>query len=147
MKRFKFRLQTLLDRRKAKEEQLLWELGEIRRTEVQEIENLHSLEKRLDESCRSMEQALRENAPVSRVVLHDDYAKATRDDIRVQEMTIEAISQKVEEKRVEVVKAMQEKQVLEALKDKQEREYMLAVAREEQNQLDEMASMRYARGM
>ncbi len=147
MKRFKFRLQTLLDQRKAKEEQLLWELADIRRREAQEIENLHGLEKRLDESCRLIEQALRENEAMSRVALIDSYTKATRDDIRVQEMTIEAISQRVDEKCIEVVKAMQEKQVLEALRDKQELEHMFAAAREEQNQLDEMASVRYAREM
>ena len=145
MQRFKFRLQTLLDQRIAKEEKLLWELGELRREEAQEIANLHGLQHRLDESCNSIEQALRENAPMRTVALHDEYAKATRDDIRVQEMTIEAISRRIEVKRIEAVKAMQEKQVLEALRDKQEREYMLATAREEQNQLDEMASVRYAR--
>lgn len=147
MKRFKFRLQTLLDQRLAKEEQLLWELGEIRREEAQEIERLRGLERRLDETCRAMEEALRESKPVAEVIQRDEFAKATRDDIRVQELTIEAVRARVEAKRVEVVRAMQDRQVLEALRDKQEREYMLAVAREEQNQLDEMASVRYARGM
>lgn len=147
MQRFKFRLQTLLDQRLAREEKLLEELGKVRREEADEIERLHSIEARLEQACQSMEEALRGGASMARLALHDEYTKATRDDIRVQELTIDAVRARVESKRDEVVKAMQDRKVLEALKEKQEREYMLAAEREELNQLDEMASVRYARGM
>lgn len=147
MKRFKFRLQTLLDQRKAREEKLLWELGEIRREEAREIERLHALERLLQETRDSTEQAIRDGRPAGELVRRDEFVKATRDDIRVQELTVEAVQRRVEAKQAEVVKAMQDRKVLEALRDKQEREYLLAIARQEQNELDEMASVRYARGM
>lgn len=147
MKRFKFRLQALLDRRKAREEELLWELGEIRREEARETERLRRLEERLAGAQAAIEEGLRANAPIEEIARRDEFAKATRDDIRVQHLTIEAVQKRVEAKRREAVRAMQDRQVLEALRDKQEREYTLTAAREEQNQLDEMASVRYARGM
>ena len=147
MKRFRFRLQTLLDQRKAREEKLLWELSDLQREEMREIERLHALERILREACESIEEALCNGSWASELVRRDEFAKATRDDIRVQELTIEAVGRRVEAKRLEVVKAMQDRKVLEALKDKQEREYILSMARQEQNQLDEMASVRYARGM
>jgi len=147
MKRFRFRLQTLLDQRKAREEKLLWELSDLQREEMREIERLHALERILREACESIEEALCNGSWASELVRRDEFAKATRDDIRVQELTIEAVGRRVEAKRLEVVKAMQDRKVLEALKDKQEREYIVSMARQEQNQLDEMASVRYARGM
>jgi flagellar FliJ protein len=147
MKRFRFRLQTLLDQRRAREEKLLWELSDLQREELREIERLHGLERILREARESIEEALRNGSTASELVQRDEFAKATRDDIRVQELTIEAVGRRVEAKRVEVVKAMQDRKVLEALKDKQEREYIVSMARQEQNQLDEMATVRYARGM
>lgn len=145
MKRFRFRLQTLLDRRKVREEKLLWELGELRREEALEIERLRALERLLAVTCESIEEAIRDNSPASDLIRRDEFAKATRDDIRVQELTIEAVGRRVQAKQDEVVKAMQDRKVLETLRDKQEREYLLAIARQEQNQLDDMASTRYAR--
>ena len=151
MKRFKFRLQTLLDQRKAREERLLWELSDLQREELREIERLHGLERILRKARESIEEALSSLCSggfgILPVVQRDEFAKATRDDIRVQELTIEAVGRRVEAKRVEVVKAMQDRKVLEALKDKQEREYIVSMARQEQNQLDEMATVRYARGI
>lgn len=147
MKRFKFRLQTLLDQRKAREDQLLQELGELRREEAAEVERLHMLEVRLKRTIDEIEHAIERSAKAAEMFRLDEFAKATRDDIRFQELTIEAVRERVEKKRLQVVKAMQDRQVLEALRDKQEREYTLAAAREEQKQLDEMAAVRYARGM
>lgn len=147
MKRFKFRLQTLLDQRKAREDQLLQELGELRREEAREVERLHTLESRLMRTMDEIEQAIRRNAKADELFRLDEFVKATRDDIRFQELTIEAVRDRVEKKRQQLVNAMQDRQVLEALRDKQEREYNLAAAREELKQLDEMASVRYARGM
>lgn len=147
MKKFKFRLQTLLDQRIAKEERLLIELGEIRRKEAEEIARLERLRARLVEADKRIERAINEGEPVENIVRADEYAKSVRDDIKVQELTVEAVRRQVEVKRLEVVKAMQDRQVLEALRDKQEREYIQAMMRAEQNQLDEMASVRFARGM
>ncbi len=77
----------------------------------------------------------------------DEYAQALRDDIKVQCLTIEAVRERLEAKRVEVTDAMKARQVIEALRDKQERDYLTAIARAEQGALDEMASVRFARGM
>ncbi|MCE5314763.1 MAG: flagellar export protein FliJ [Armatimonadota bacterium] len=147
MKRFKFRLQTLLDQRKSVEDILLAELAEVRREEAAEVERLDSLYDRLEAALENLETAMSKNDPIEEISRLDEYAKATRDDIKVQQLTLEAVRERVEAKRLEVVKAMQDRQVLEALRDKQEAEYLAAVAKAEQNELDEMASLRYARGM
>ncbi|MCE5324256.1 flagellar export protein FliJ [bacterium] len=147
MNRFKFRLQTLLDRRKSREEQLLVELGELRREEANEVERLDILCLRLNAAWRDVEDALDNNAPAEELCRLDEFAKTTCDDIEIQKLTLEGVREKVEAKRQELVTAMQDRKILEVLRDKQEQEYLMVIARAEQNELDEMASVRYARGM
>lgn len=147
MKRFRFKLQTVLDQRQAKEDHILAELGELRQEEAREVERLLSLRQRLEDTCVSIELALRRNASSDDVARRQDYAEVTVEDIKLQELTIEGVRNRVEAKRIELIEAMKDRKVLETLRDKQEREYIAAHEREEQNMLDEMASVRFARGM
>lgn len=147
MKKFRFKLQTLLNQRLAKEELLLAELAVVRREEQEEIEHLNRLAKQLILACDAIEASLENGANLDELNRGDEYAKTMRDDIRVQELTIEAVQDRVENKRLEVVEAMKERQILEALRDKQEQAYILENNRAEQNAMDEMSSLRYSRGM
>ncbi len=146
MKKFRFRLQTLLDQRLAHEEQLLAELGELQREEAREVEKLRVMQFRLADVCQQIQKEIADSnlGEVSRL---DDFANALRDDITIQELTIQAIHERVEAKRLELIEAMKERKVLEALRDKQQEEYIKAQMKAEQNEMDEMASVRYARGM
>lgn len=145
MKKFRFKLQTLLDQRKRREDVLQVELGEIRREEAKELARLAELESRRAELQAKRIKLGRRTAAAE--LLMDEYAQALRDDIKVQHLTVEAVRERLEAKRAELVEAMKARKVIEALRDKQERNYMLAIARAEQSMLDEMASLRHARGM
>lgn len=147
MKKFRFKLQTVLDQRQAKEDQVLAELGELRQEETRELARLAELRQRLEDALTSIEQALQRNASAEEISHCQDYAEVTVEDIKLQELTLEGVRNRVEAKRVELVEAIKERKVLETLRDKQEREYIATHEREEQNMLDEMASVRYARGM
>lgn len=147
MKKFRFKLQTLLEHRQDKEEQLLAELAVLRHEEAMEIAKLMEIKMRLEQSRTNLEEALRRNAHMDEVFRYDEYMKALVDDTKVQELTIEAVKTRVEAKRLEVVEAMKDRQVLESLRDKHENAYLLAQARAEQNVIDEMSSVRFARGM
>ena len=147
MKRYRFKLQTVLEQRKSKEDHLLAELGEIRREEAREAARLVALRDELASARAAIVDGITSNVGAEELERRDEYAKAKRDDVRVQELTLEAIRQRVEAKRAEVVEAMKERKVLEALRDKQERAYLAECARVEQNELDAMASLRYARGI
>lgn len=146
MKKFRFRLQTVLDQRKAKEERLQIELAEVLREEAQESAKLAELLEKLDDAVAAVQSALESNKPANEIAAADEYAKCVRDDVKVQQLTVRAVRARVEAKRAEVVEAMKERKVLEALRDKQEREHLDAQMRVEQNQLDDVASVRYARG-
>lgn len=143
MKRFRFKLQTLLDQRRRREDVLQVELGEIIREEAKELERLAEIESRMAELQSRRARLERRNAAVE--LLMDEYAQALRDDIKVQHLTIEAVRRRLEAKRAEVVEAMKARKLIEALRDKQERDYMLAIARAEQSALDEVAALKHAR--
>jgi flagellar protein FliJ len=147
MKKFQFKLQTVLDQRKSREDHLLEQLGEVRREEALEVARLDALRNELRQAGVLIVEGLTHGAPPMEMARRDEYAKAKRDDVRVQELTLEAVRQRVEIKRLEVVEAMKQRKVMEALRDRQESAYILACARAEQNELDAMASLRYARGM
>ena len=144
MKKFRFKLQTVLDQRKSREDLLQVELGAIRRDETMELARLADLHAKLSTTCSELVR----NLPTFQQCRQlDEYAQALRDDIKVQNLTIEAVRERLEAKRVEVIEAMKARKVIEALRDKQEHDYVSALARAEQGALDEMASLRYARGM
>ena len=145
MRKFRFKLQTVLDQRQAREERLLGELGELRREETREFDRLCRLKGELAAACDAVGEALRTRSDVGEVKRRDEYAMAKSDDVKVGELTLQGVRKKVEAKRLEVVEAMKDRQVLESLRDRKEREHVLAQARAEQKQLDEMASLRYAR--
>ena len=63
----------------------------------------------------------------------------------MQILTIEAVRSRVEIKKSEVVEAMKQRKVIEALRDRKEREYLREQVLIEQNTLDEIASLAYAR--
>ena len=145
MRKFRFKLQTVLDQRQAKEDRLQTELGNLKREEAEEVSRLRRLRTQFQEACDAVEESLDTKAPPYEIARRDEYARAKSDDIKVQELTLEAMRARVEAKRAEVVEAMKDRQVLESLRDRQEREYVLVQASAEQKLLDEMASVTYAR--
>ncbi len=122
MKKFRFRLQMVLNERKAAEDRLQTELGEIRRQEARELERLADLRGRFEEAQFSIMRGLQERARGDELERRDIYAKSLRDDAKVQELTLEAVRERAAAKLNELVEAMKARQVLETLRDKQESE-------------------------
>lgn len=148
MKRFKFRLQTLLDQRQAREEELLRELSAIRSEQQRELTKLQRLQEISDSAYNKLDAMLGESQidPVY-VRQLEEFARACLDDIDSQNYVLEEISERVRMKMAEVVEAMKQRKVLESLKEKQETEHKLSELQAEQRQLDEISSLRYARGI
>lgn len=151
MKRFVFRLQTLLNHRKDVEQMLLGELAQHRLQEQSELARLDQLvsdrQRSWDALSHRMHAAEVTGASSWDLANGDEYCKALGDDIGLQELTLAAARREVEAKLAEVVEAAKERKVLEQLCEKQRREHELEAARLEQTQLDEMSSVRFARGM
>jgi flagellar FliJ protein len=146
MKRFVFRLQVLLNHRRDIEQMLLGELAILQNEKQQEEQKLKDLRLAREESWEALAHLAVHGASPWDLANGDEHCKALGDDIRLQELNLAAAQRKVEEKLAEVVQAAKERKVLEQLSEKHRREYEMAAARAEQNELDEMASVKYARG-
>lgn len=145
MKRFVFRLQTVLDHRRSIEQALLGELAHVQYEEKLEKARLTALESAKRTSWETL-AALATNGAAPRDLENaSEHCRALGDDVKLQELTLSAAHRKVEEKLAEVMEAAKKRKVLEKLSDRQRREHELAAAKLEQNELDEMASVRYAR--
>ncbi len=146
MKKFRFRLQTLLDQRKSREEVLQAELGKLLHEELTELERLGQLKIRLAQAWQHFDALSADSRTTAEAFdTCDRWSKALRDDIKVQMLTIEAVRRRIDEKRTEVTEAMKQRKVIETLRDRQEHEYILEQARVEQSALDDIASLAYAR--
>lgn len=146
MKKFRFRLQTLLDQRKSIEEVLQAELGKLLHEELTELERLEQLKFRLGQAWQHFDALSADTHTTAEAFdICDRWSKALRDDIKVQALTIEAVRRRIDEKRTEVAEAMKQRKVIETLRDRQEQEYIVQQARVEQNALDDIATLAYAR--
>lgn len=147
MKKFVFRLQVLLNHRRDIEQMLLGELALLQNERRLEQQRLNELMQAREDSWEALVMLAAHGASPWDLANGDEHCKALGDDIGLQELNLAAADKRVEEKLAEVIEAAKERKVLEQLCDKHRREYELAAARQEQNELDEMASVRYARGV
>ena len=147
MKRFVFRLQTLLNHRRSIEQMLLGELAHLRIAEQSEQAKLVECRSAQQRSWQAFSILIEEGASPWDLAGADEHCKALGDDLRLQELNLAAVQREVESKLAEVIEAAKQRKVLEQLCDRQRREYELEAARMEQKELDEMASVRFARGI
>ncbi len=147
MKRFRFRLQVLLDHRRDIEKMLLGELAALQHEKLLEERKLRDLNRARERACEALVHLAAHGASPWDLANGDEHCKTLGDDIGLQELNVAAAQRRIDEKLVEVIEAARERKVLEQLHDRQRREYELACARQEQNELDDTASVRYARGV
>jgi flagellar FliJ protein len=138
MKRFKFRLQRILDIREQIRDEARQELGRRNAALAQEESVLKGLEAEL----------LRLNAgengivTASELLLTGAYAQRIQKLIEQQALKVEEARKAVVEAQERYIQANKDAKALEMLKDKRRAEYDHEVLKEEINQLDEVATQR-----
>jgi flagellar FliJ protein len=138
MKRFKFRLQRILDIREQIRDEARQELGRRNAALTQEESVLKGLEAEL----------LRLNAgengivTASELLLTGAYAQRIQKLIEQQALKVEEARKAVVEAQERYIQANKDAKALEMLKDKRRAEYDHEVLKEEINQLDEVATQR-----
>lgn len=135
----------MLEHRRFEENRLKVELAEVMREEARERSRLARLISELESSKKALLDSLSRGVPASELELLDEYVKTKRDDVRVQQLTVESIRDRVESKRREVLEAIRRRKLLESLRDKQEKRYLYEAFRAEQKELDDTATVRFAR--
>lgn len=142
MAKFIFKLQSVLNLRKQKEDNIKNELGiAIQRLE-QEKRRLSELENTLDATVREFNEKTRKTT-VHELIEYNEYLSLLNSRIKSQKDNINNAAQYVDKVREELVKAVKDRKILEKLKERHYEEFLLEQKKLEQKTNDEIVSYNY----
>jgi len=141
VKPFKFKLQTSLDVKLKREEIQKEELAGASKIYRENTDILTSLRIRLTNIQENLRRKQSELIDVLDIVNYQDYIPVLIERIKKQELITEQSRQAMENERQKLVQIMRERKVLENLRTKHYQAYVQECLREEQKQIDEMATV------
>ena len=145
MKKFKFRLQTALNLRQQREDQLRGELAQIQMRHQQEYLRLEQWNAEREAEVEHTASGRTGRMDPEKIRAREQYHAALEERIATQQQLVSMVERELQQKLVEVITASQETQALETLRDQQAEAHRREDLREEQKFLDELASIRAAR--
>lgn len=146
MKKFKFRLQTVLELKSKILDEKLIELSKI----LSQIKTEEDILNQLVEKQNSLNLELLtlisncSNINVEQVVNLRNYLPKIEDKIKSQKQLINDMKNVLEIKQDEVNAAYRDKEILEKLKDKQKKSYYQEFEKKQNNELDDITICRYS---
>lgn len=146
MKKFKFRLQTVLELKSKILDEKLIELSKI----LSQIKTEEDILNQLVEKQNSLNLELLtlisncSNINVEQVVNLRNYLPQIEDKIKSQKQLINDMKNVLEIKQDEVNAAYCDKEILEKLKDKQKKSYYQEFEKKQNNELDDITICRYS---
>lgn len=142
MAKFIFKLQSVLNLRRQKEDNIKNELGiAIQRLE-KEKRSLSELENTLDATVREFNEKTRKTT-VHELIEYNEYLSLLNSRIKSQKDNVNNAAQYVDKVREELVKAVKDRKILEKLKERHYEEFLLEQKKLEQKTNDEIVSYNY----
>ncbi len=145
MKKFKFKLETVLNVKERKEEQLKHELLKLQALKIQEEQFLAEVKEKRAYISREKSNENKKGTDIQSLIHFEQYLGVLLKKIDDAKKNIKVLEKKADIKREEVVEASREKKVFEKLKEKQFGEFQRVVNENEQKVLDEMAVSKFNR--
>lgn len=147
MKKYTFRLQTVLDIKANKLNEKLVELAQIQQILSAEESKLEDLKSRKTNAYEELIQiySLEKTLDIQEVCNYKGFLGKIEIEIKQQEDRIENVMFFVKQKQAEVNQALKEKKILEKLKEKEKNAYYQEFIKQEAKELDDLASTRYTR--
>lgn len=145
MKPFAFKLQTALDIKLKEEAMQKEELFKATQIYRQNVEFLNGLKLKLAEVYDIVRGIQTRTIDVVEMQNCNDYLPVLNRRIEQQRTFTENARQEMEQVRCKLIETMRDRKVLEKLKGKQYQEYIKECLREEQNRIDEMATIGFVR--
>jgi len=145
-KKFRFRLQSILDYKQKLEDEEKEKLAKLLQEEVQAQEYLVGLRNRKatdQQEMRSRQQA--GTMDVDELKRFNQHLKYLEKAIENQLLYLRELAIRIEAQRQALVKAAQERKVFEKLKEKHHEVFIQGEETEERKLIDELATLRYAR--
>lgn len=140
-KPFKFKLQRILDYRVQQEESAKNALAQARRTyrnQAKLVEDLKQAHKR-----HMHEIHTKKELSAADLWLWRNYRERLELDIKKAEHRLKQMAAEVDKRRREVIERSKDRKLLEKLKSNQAMAHAVEAGREEQRDIDEMATLRY----
>ena len=142
---YRFRLETLLRRRKQIEDRRQTELSAQRVEFDQANRALQRIESLRTKIRGELKNRLTLRTTVADLIAFNTYLHRLTEDVDKQKQEVAAAQQKVDEKRDLLVDAAKNRKILDKLKEKQSLAHMQRSMRNEQNFMNEIAGNRHLR--
>jgi len=142
MAKFIFKLQSVLNLRKQKEDSIKNELAAAMRKLEAEKRKLSELENALEDTVREFNKKAKK-ATVHELIKFNGYLSLLNSRIKSQKENVNNAAKYVDKVREELVKAMKDRKILEKLKDRQYEDFLLEQKKLEQKTNDEIVSFNY----
>lgn len=143
MRKFKFRLESVLEFRKRKEDQRKKELGLLKQFLQKEQLFLKELEVKMIESQNKMQAQQHGTLNMESIMNYYYYLTNVKEKILNQIALIEELIARIEQKREDLITASKERKIMEKLKDNQYKEFRDMLEKWEAKAIDEMATNLY----
>jgi len=144
---YKFSLGAVLNHRKFLEENLQKELGALKRALADEKKKLADLKNARQQSSAELLQKQQKAMTVSENLLYIRFIEQLFERLKKQNLKVCEAEQIVESKREDLVEAVKKRKAMEILKEKGLKKYNQKLLLDEQNFMNEMASVRFKRKM
>ncbi|NMA34211.1 MAG: flagellar export protein FliJ [Clostridiaceae bacterium] len=142
MAKFIFKLQSVLNLRKQKEDSIKNELANATRKLEAEKRKLSELETMLEDTVREFNEKTKKTT-VHELIEFNEYLSLLNSRIKTQKENVNNAAQYVDKVREELVKAVKERKILEKLRERQFEEFLLEQKKLEQKTNDEIVSYNY----
>ncbi len=145
MKKFKFRLETILKlKEKALDDKML-ELAKVTQLLQEEENKLSNLFNKKNSTNDYLIEIYQKSECLNlqEIQNHKDYLVQISVKIQNQENVLKQITALVAEKQKQVHEALKEKNILEKLKEKQSEKHYLEIVQKEMSELDDISISRY----
>lgn len=147
MKKFSFRLQTVLEMREKKLEDERKEMAVIVQRLNEQIGALEKIQARQNNIRKNIDFLYSEDKPldIMEVVNYKDFLGKLLIDEQKQNLVVEQFRKILAVKQREVTEALKQVKILEKLKETKQEKFYKEIAYQEAKELDDIASTRYAR--
>jgi len=145
MKKFKFKLEPVLELRKNREEQIQLKLAEVIKKLDCALRNYNKILEHRDEILIKLENLKICPGGIEDLILYQNYIENLNHQLSTQHSLVQEIKSELEEVRRKLLNAARERKAIEKLKEKRKNQYARVVRRLEDKFLDDLGSVRCAR--
>lgn len=145
MAKFSFRLQSVLNVKLQREDNLKNELGKAIQRLEEEKARLAELEKSLGDTVAEFNEKAKKTT-VHKLIEFNEYLSLLNSRIKQQKENVNCAALNVDKIREELLKAVKERKILEKLKEKKHDEFLLEQKKLEQQTNDEIVSYKHKDG-